>query len=207
LTVWSANPVSRSLDRAAWTRDGPGRTTESSRQWRGPGPRWLGQTKFDRRSSQALSTDLGQHGHAACPTTVARLPRAQDDSPRTNVQRFTGPDHSDRDLQFQNIQEWIDVFEDRGLPILSVDGKKEELIGNFKNPGAVWRDAPEEVHVYDFLSDAECRAVPSGIDDLLSGRGHLCVGTSAGTAAFAVGAIGAWWARSGCKRYRGRTSC
>jgi Rhodopirellula transposase DDE domain len=163
----------------------------------------MGQTKFVRPSLQALSTELGQRGYSACPTTVARLLRSQHYSPRINAKRFTGPNHPDRDRQFQNIREWIDIFEGLGLPIISVDGKKRELIGNFKNPGAVWCQQPEEVNVYDFLTAAECRATPYGIYDLLSGRGHVCVGTSADTPAFAVEAIGAWWARYGCKRYRG----
>jgi hypothetical protein len=128
---------------------------------------------------------------------------AQHYSPRIHVERFTGPDHPDRDRQFQNIQEWIDVFAGLGLPILSVDGKRKELIGNFKNPGAVRRDAPEEVNVHDFLSDAECRVTPYGSYDLRAGRGHIGVGTSSDTAAFAAEAIGAWGARYGCKRYRG----
>ncbi len=86
-----------------------------------------------------------------------------------------------------------------------MDGKKKELIGNFRNPGAVWCDEPEEVNVYDFLTDAECRATPYGIYDLLSGRGHICVGISSDTPAFAVESIRSWWARYGCNRYRGRT--
>ena len=163
----------------------------------------MGETKFVRRSLQTLATELGQQGYASCPTTVARLLRTQDYSPRINVKRFTGPDHPDRDRQFLNIEEWIDLFTELGLPIISVDGKKKELIGNFKNAGAVWCDEPEEVNVYDFLTDAECRATPYGIYDLLSGRGHICVGTSSDTPAFAVEAIGTWWARYGCKRYRG----
>jgi hypothetical protein len=163
----------------------------------------MGETKFVRPSLQTLGAELGTLGFSACPTTVARLLRSQAYSPRINAKRFTGPDHPDRDRQFQNIQEWIDIFKELGLPIISVDGKKKELIGNFKNPGAVWCDEPEEVNVYDFLTDAECRATPYGIYDLLSGRGHICVGTSSDTAAFAVEAIGSWWARYGCKRYRG----
>jgi hypothetical protein len=67
----------------------------------------------------------------------------------------------------------------------------------------VWCDEPEEVNVYDFPTDAECRATPYGIYDLRTGRGHVCVGTSSDTAAFAVESIGTWWARYGCKRYRG----
>ena len=92
----------------------------------------MGQTKFVRPSLQALSTELGQRGYSACPTTVARLLRTQHYSPRINAKRFTGPDHPDRDRQFQNIQEWIALFEGLGQPIISVDGKKKELIGNFK---------------------------------------------------------------------------
>jgi hypothetical protein len=163
----------------------------------------MGQTKFVRPSLQTLGTQLETLGFSACPTTVARLLRGQAYSPRINAKRFTGPDHPDRDRQFVNIQEWVDIFKDLGLPIISVDGKKKELIGNFKNPGAVWCDEPEEVNVYDFLSNAECRATPYGIYDLLAGRGHICVGTSSDTAAFAVEAIGTWWSRYGCKRYRG----
>jgi hypothetical protein len=163
----------------------------------------MGRTKFVRPSLLALSTALGRLGYSACPTTVARLLRSQDYSPRINVKRFTGPDHPDRDRQFQNIEGWVAIFEELGQPIVSVDAKKKELIGNFKNAGAVWCLEPEEVNVYDFLSDAECRATPYGIYDLLSGRGHICVGTSSDTPAFAVEAIGAWWARYGCRRYRG----
>ena len=166
----------------------------------------MGKTKFVRPSLAALSTDLRRQGYSACPTTVARLLRTQRYSPRINARRFTGPDHPDRDRQFVNIRDWIAIFEGLGQPIISVDGKKKELIGNFRNAGAVWCDEPEGVDVHDFLSEAECRATPYGIYDLRAGRGHVCVGTSADTPAFAVEAIGAWWARYGCKRYRGRTS-
>ena len=163
----------------------------------------MGGAKFVRRSLRALSTDLTGLGHPACPTTVARLLRAEGYSPRVNVKRFTGPDHPERDRQFRNIEDWIAIFRELGLPILSVDGKKKELIGNFKNPGAAWCVQPEEVNVYDFLDDAECRATPYGLYDVTARRGHIHVGTSADTPAFAVEAIRSWWARYGCRRYRG----
>jgi hypothetical protein len=163
----------------------------------------MGEARFVRRSLRALSTDLADAGYTACPTTVARLLRAQGYSPRVNVKRFTGPDHPDRDRQFQTIEEWVAVFRELGQPVISVDAKKKELIGNFKNAGAVWCDKPEEVNVYDFIADAECRATPYGIYDVRAGRGHICVGTSADTPAFAVEAIRSWWARYGCRRYRG----
>ena len=99
----------------------------------------MGRTKFVRRSLRTLAADLAARGFSICATSVARLLRDQGYSPRINVKRFTGPDHPDRDRQFLNIQEWIGVFTELGQPILSVDGKKKELIGNFKNAGAVWR--------------------------------------------------------------------
>lgn len=163
----------------------------------------MGRTKFVRRSLSALSTELEEKGYSACPTTVARLLRGQHYSPRINAKRFTGPDHPDRDRQFVNIEDWIDIFKELGQPIISVDAKKKELIGNYKNPGAAWCREPQEVNVYDFLSDAECRATPYGIYDLLAGSGHICVGTSSDTSAFAVEAIGTWWSCHGSQRYRG----
>jgi hypothetical protein len=163
----------------------------------------MGRAKFVRRSLAALGAELGGRGYPACPTTVGRLLRTQRYSPRINVKRFTGPDHPDRDRQFRNIEEWVAIFEGLGQPIISVDAKKKELIGDFKNAGAAWCRRPEEVNVYDFLKDAECRATPYGIYDLTAGRGHICVGTSAGTPAFAVEAIRSWWARHGKRRYPG----
>jgi hypothetical protein len=163
----------------------------------------MGPTKFVRRSLVAIDAELGRLGHDLCPTTISRLPRDRDYSLRVNRKRFTGPDHPERDRQFRDIEEWIAIFEGLGQPIISVDAKKKELVGDFKNAGAAWLREPEEVNVYDFLGDAECRATPYGIYDLLGGRGHLRVGTSADTPAFAVEAIGSWWARHGCKRYRG----
>lgn len=163
----------------------------------------MSRTKSVRRSLPAIATDLRPLGYDLCPTTIGRLLRGQHYSLRVNRKRFTGPDHPERDRQFRNIEEWIAIFEELGQPIISVDSKKKELIGNFKNAGAVWCLEPEEVNVYDFLSDAECRATPYGIYDLRCGMGHICVGTSADTPAFAVEAIGSWWVRYGCKRYRG----
>ena len=167
----------------------------------------MGRTKFVRRSLPALSTELEGQGYPACPTTVARLLRGQAYSPRINANRFTGPGHPDRDRQFVNIRDWIAIFEGLGQPIISVDGKKKELIGDFKNAGAAWCREPEEVNVYDFLSDAECRATPCGIYDLRAGRGHVCVGTSSDSPAFAVEAIGSWWSATAASDTVGRTSC
>jgi hypothetical protein len=144
-------------------------------------------------------------GHAACPTSVADLLREHDYALHVNVKRFTGPAHADRDVQFVYLRDWMDLFTLVGLPILSVDTKKKELIGNFANAGATWSLLGEEVNAHDFRQDAVCRAAPYGLYDYLANRGHMVVGTSADTPAFAVDAIAAWWRQFGSRRYPGAT--
>jgi hypothetical protein len=161
------------------------------------------QTLFVRRSLRQLSEELAQRGHDLCPTTVGELLRAQGYAPRVNVKRFTGLPHPERDHQFRYLEEMIAAFRAEGWPILSVDTKKKELIGDFKNAGAVWRQGGDEVNAHDFVQDALCRAVPYGLYDYLANRGHVVVGTSADTPAFAVGAIAGWWGRIGSRRYAG----
>jgi hypothetical protein len=134
---------------------------------------------------------------------VAELLRAEDFSPRVNVKRFTGPPHPDRDRQFRYLQDYREFFAARGWPVISVDAKKSELIGNFKNAGALWGWHAEEVNAHDFLTDAVGRAVPYGVYDVLANRGFVQVGLSANTPEFAAAAVRAWWARLGCKRYGG----
>jgi hypothetical protein len=162
-----------------------------------------GGAKFVRRSLEALSRELSACGHYACPKTVAQLLRDEDFDLRVNVKRFTGPPHPDRDAQFRYLQGQLERFRDRGWPVISVDAKKAELIGNFTNAGAIWCWHPEEVNCHDFRADALGRAIPSGVDDVLANRGFVRVGLSANTPAFAVAAVRAWWALLGCKRYGG----
>jgi hypothetical protein len=165
----------------------------------------MGEIKIVRRSLATLSDELARQGHQACPTTVARLLGAQGFSLHVNVKRFTGKAHPDRDLQFRHLQGRIDLFRREGWPIISVDTKKKELIGEFKNGGVKWGRAGDEVNCHDFPSEAICRAVPYGIYDVLANRGHVCVGNSADTPAFAVASIRGWWVRLGCKRYDAET--
>lgn len=157
---------------------------------------------YVRRSLQHLSDALAERGHAACPTTVAGLLEDLGYSLRVNVKRLTGPYHPDRDKQFHYLGSWVELFREEGWPILSVDAKKKELVGNFENPGATWVPQPYEVNAHDFLSDAECRAAPYGLYDVLANQGHVIVGTSADTPQFAAEAVARWWARIGCHRYR-----
>lgn len=158
-------------------------------------------TKYTRRSLRQLSKELAAQGHAACPSSVAELLRAHDYALHVNVKRLTGPAHPERDTQFRHIQRWLDSFVLAGLPVLSVDTKKKELLGNFANAGATWSLSGEEVNAHDFRQDALCRAVPYGLYEVLVNRGHVVVGTSADTPAFAVDAVVDWWQRYGRHRY------
>jgi hypothetical protein len=159
--------------------------------------------KFVRRSLRTLSDEMDALGHEVCPTTVAQMLRELGYNLRVNVKRITGPYHPDRDRQFRYLEGLIEEFRAAGLPILSVDTKKKELVGNFGNGGQTWVETPYEVNAHDFPSDALCKAVPYGLYDVLANRGHVVVGSSSDTPAFAVDAVVRWWVRCGCKRYRG----
>jgi hypothetical protein len=160
------------------------------------------EAKYVRRSLQHLSDELAELGHAACPTTVADLLRDMDYRLRVNVKRFSGPYHPDRDAQFNYLGSLVDTFREEGWPILSVDAKKKELVGNFANGGATWVSEPYEVNAHDFLSDALYRAAPFGLYDVLANQGHVVVGTSADTPRFAAEAVARWWGRYGSHRYQ-----
>jgi DDE family transposase len=158
---------------------------------------------YVRRSLQYFSAALADRGHAACPTTVADLLRELGYRLRVNVKRLTGPYHPDRDTQFHYLGSLVEFYREEGWPILSVDTKKKELVGNFDNPGAAWLEEAYQVNAHDFLSDAQYRSVPYGLYDLLANQGHVIVGTSADTPQFAAEAVARWWSRIGCHRYRG----
>ena len=158
--------------------------------------------KYLRCSLQTLSDQLEDRGQKACPTTVGKVLREMDYDLYGNVKRFTGPAHPDRDPQFQYLAALVAAFRDAGLPILSVDTKKKELIGNFAHAGTTWRQEADAVNVHDFLSEAQYRGVPYGLYDVLANQGHVLVGTSANTPQFAAEAVARWWARIGCHRYR-----
>jgi hypothetical protein len=161
------------------------------------------EAKYVRRSLQALSEQLEDGGHEACPTTVGNVLRELEYNLYVNGKRFTGPAHPDRDPQLQYLTALVAALRDAGLPILSVDTKKKELIGNFAHAGATWRQEADAVNGHDFLSDAQYRGVPYGRYDVRANQGHVIGGTSADTPQFAAEAVARWWARIGCHRYRG----
>jgi hypothetical protein len=148
-----------------------------------------------------LSRRLEAVGHGASPPTVSRLLRDRDYSPRVNSKQEAGQDHPDRGEQFRYLEAQKQAFLSAGKPVISVDTKKKELIGNFANAGQTWCQGPERVHTHDFRQDALGRAVPYGIYDLHRNRGAVYVGESADTPRFAVDAIVARWRAEGQAAY------
>ena len=120
---------------------------------------------------------------------------------RTNVKRLTGKPHPHRDRQYRFIQRVKSLYRRHGAPVISVDAKKNELIGNFKNAGEAWCADPEEVSMYDFPSDSKGRATPYGIFDQAANHAFVMIGISVITAAFAVASIRRWWEQIGSSRY------
>jgi hypothetical protein len=133
--------------------------------------------------------------------TVGRLLKQMDFKLRVNRKQIASTKSPDRNQQFLYIGRQREQFAAQGLPIISVDAKKKELIGNFKNTGARWDRDPILVQDHDFRSEAEALATPYGIYDTQANRGSVFLGISHDTPAFAVDAIAQWWLQEGCQRY------
>jgi hypothetical protein len=149
-----------------------------------------------RSRLRALSQQLDRR---ACPTTIGRLLREQQYGLRSHHKVLhTGKHHAQRDRQFRHIAEQRQDFRRHGDPRISVDTKKKELIGQFKNAGQAWRREAEKVNDHDFPGDAHGRAVPYGIYDPERNTGHVCVATSHDTPDLAVDALHDWWTANQC---------
>lgn len=148
--------------------------------------KWL---NVRRRDIQAK---LVEAGHAVSLPVISRLLRGHDYHLRSNRKDAEGPSTPERDAQITHIQEQRDWHEQMGQPLLSIDTKKKELVGNFKNSGQIWCQAPELVNTHDFPGDALGRAVPYGIYDLHHNQAEVYVGQSADTPEFAVDNLAAW---------------
>lgn len=134
---------------------------------------------------------------------MGRLLRHLGYSLRANVKKQAArATHPDRNTQFEQIQAQRQRFEAAKCPIISIDTKKKELIGNYKNAGRAWKEQPESVNAYDFPQDALGKAIPYGIYDVLHNRGTVYVGSSADTPAFAVAALARWWEEEGQAAYQ-----
>jgi hypothetical protein len=154
-------------------------------------------------SLRKLSKDLKGKGHEISYPVVGDCLRQLGYSLQANRKSHEGIGHMDRNAQFEYISKKAGSFLTDHQPVISVDTKKKELVGNFKNAGREWRPkgAPEEVNVHDFIDPKLKRAVPYGVYDINSNTGWVSVGTDHDTAAFAVNAIRRWWKTMGKSRY------
>src|SRR6266566_5757217 len=155
------------------------------------------------KSLDHLVKALSAKGHHIKKSALAEVLHAQGFSLHANKKTIEGKSHVDRDGQFAHINHTCHEFEQRGAPIISVDCKKKELLGNFKNNGREWQAKGEDtcVNVYDFASLADGKAVPYGIYDLVEKTGFVNVGIDHETAEFAVESIRRWWQQQGSRLY------
>ena len=151
--------------------------------------------RWTAKSVRALATALHAQGHAVSHTLVAEILRDLGYSLQANQKTREGAAHPDRDAQFRYLNDQVRAFQRRHQPAISVDAKKKELVGDFKNGGRAWRPAgnPERVRVHDFLIPAQGKAIPYGVYDLHRNEGWVSVGIDHETASFAVHAIRRWW--------------
>lgn len=163
--------------------------------------------RWTSKSLRKLADELNRKDHCVSYRTVGRLLQEQEYSLQANRKTHEGCKEPDRDQQFEHIYRKVKTFLKRQQPVISVDTKKKELVGNFKNTGKEWRKKyePLEVEAYDFLSKASGKIVPYGIYDLAKNKGWVSVGISKDTAEFAVNTIRMWWKQMGQGMYKKST--
>jgi len=160
--------------------------------------------KWTRKTIRQLSRELWQKGIRVGRNTVRRLLKGQGYALRANHKRLTNEHNPDRDRPMRYVARQRRAFQKAGKPAISVDAKKRELIGNFKNAGRTWRQQPRDVLETDFRSEAKGIALLYGIYDPSRNAGHMVIGVSHETAEFAVAAIRAWWVGGGRQVYLGQ---
>jgi hypothetical protein len=158
-------------------------------------------SKWIRQSLRGIQATLAGIGVRISHVSVRRLLKQQDYSLKANRKSVATTRHPQRNLQFRYIERVKRRFIKAGYPVISVDTKKKELVGNFKNAGQQWTQQAEAVNDHDFPTDAIAKAVPYGIYDVVHNQGYVYVGISGDTAAFAVDAIEQWWKRKDRPRF------
>lgn len=153
----------------------------------------MSEQQWVRNSLRRLAHALAKRRYRIGKTTVRRLLKKLDIGLMSNRKCLSKSQDEDSNRQFRYLKRVKRLFLEAGLPVISVDTKKKELIGDFHNKGRVWRQEAEKVNIHDFRQDASGRAVPYGIYDLTHNQGYVYVGTSADTSEFAVHAIAQWW--------------
>ena len=162
-----------------------------------------GPLRWTCSSAARLSRELQEAGHRISERSVNRLLHALGYSLQANRKTLEGKQHPDRDAQFNHINRRVRAFQRRRQPVVSVDTKKKELVGPFKNAGREWRPHghPEPVRVHDFPDKTLGKAIPYGVYDLTHDAGWVSVGVDHDTASFAVETLRRWWRRMGCVSY------
>jgi hypothetical protein len=162
--------------------------------------------KWTRKATEKISKELRSLGIFVGRTTVAKLLKKMDFSLKVNHKKKalgankTPEARARRDSQFRYIKALWKQFADKGNPIISVDTKKREMVGDFKNNGAAWRRKAFEVSDHDFRQYAEGVAISRGVYDVQANTGFMCIGIHHDTPAFAVDSIAKWWKQVGIKR-------
>jgi len=159
------------------------------------------------KSTRTLARQLSKSGHPVSHTKVAHLLHEQNYSLQSNRKTEEGDDHLDRDAQFRHINKSVERAMSEKYPVISVDTKKKELLGNYDNAGKQWLPAkhPKKVNGHDFPHPDIPRAYPYGVYDLSRNSGFVNVGTDHDTGAFAVASIRGWWRAEGKRLYSGTT--
>lgn len=155
------------------------------------------------KSTDKLAEELTRQNHPVSDRTVAMLLKQQGYSLQANRKTREGSSHPDRNAQFEYINRQVRAFQKRQQPVISVDTKKKELVGEFKNAGAEWRPKgqPEKVGVHDFPDKKLGKAIPYGVYDLACNEGWVSVGIDHDTAEFACASIQRWWNEMGAERF------
>jgi len=155
------------------------------------------------KSAAKLAAGLRSRGHTVSERTVNRLLHDLGYSLQANRKTTEGKDHPDRDSQFRYINRRVKAFQRQGQPVVSVDTKKKELVGRYRNGGREWqpKGQPEEVKVHDFIDKDLGKAIPYGVYDLAADKGRVSVGVDHDTAEFAVETLRRWWQRMGSRVY------
>ena len=159
--------------------------------------------RWTSKSTRKLAQELGERGYEISPQKVGQLLHASGYSLQATHKTLEGASHPDRNEQFEFINARVEQFQGRGSPVISVDTKKKELVGDFKNAGREWqpKGKPVPVRVHDFIDDALGKVIPYGVYDLTHNTGWVNVGVDHDTPAFAVESIARWWSCMGKRVY------
>jgi Rhodopirellula transposase DDE domain len=155
------------------------------------------------KSTRKLAKELQRQNHPVTDRTVAALLKRVGYSLQANRKTKEGASHPDRNAQFEYINRQVIACQRRHQPVVSIDTKKKELVGEFKNPGEEWqpKGKPEKVQVHDFPDKKLGKAIPYGVYDIASNEGWVSVGIDHDTAQFAAASVGRWWHEMGAARY------